>query len=198
MVHNVEFSCSHISFVWLHGLNSLQWWLLTCPDLTNVVWFKNNIDRHEYPKQLQAHPAKKSEIPDTRNTRWFWKKIGYGLGITKNYRVGSGIGYPSGPGNLKAHLQTHSGEKTFIWTKCNYCCTTAGSLKTHLLSFGRKTFQLHTVWILLHNNILPQETHVDAFRREASQVWQVQLFMRSSYRSQEPQAHPHCRTAICM
>ena len=95
MVHNVEFSCSHISFVWLHGLNSLQWWLLTCPDLTNVVWFKNNIDRHEYPKQLQAHPAKKSEIPDTRNTRWFWKKIGYGLGIAKNYRVGSGIGYPS-------------------------------------------------------------------------------------------------------
>ena len=88
MVHNVEFSCSHISFVWLHGLNSLQWWLLTCPDLTNVVWFKNNIDRHEYPKQLQAHPAKKSEIPDTRNTRWFWKKIGYGLGIAKNYRVG--------------------------------------------------------------------------------------------------------------
>ena len=98
MVHNVEFSCSHISFVWLHGLNSLQWWLLTCPDLTNVVWFKNNIDRHEYPKQLQAHPAKKSEIPDTRNTRWFWKKIGYGLGIAKNYRVGSGIGYPSGTG----------------------------------------------------------------------------------------------------
>ena len=99
MVHNVEFSCSHISFVWLHGLNSLQWWLLTCPDLTNVVWFKNNIDRHEYPKQLQAHPAKKSEIPDTRNTRWFWKKIGYGLGIAKNYRVGSGIGYPSGTGH---------------------------------------------------------------------------------------------------
>ena len=93
MVHNVRFSCSHISFVWLHGLNSLQWWLLTCPDLTNVVWFKNNIDRHEYPKQLQAHPAKKSGIPDTR---WFWKKIGYGLGIAKNYRVGSGIGYPSG------------------------------------------------------------------------------------------------------
>ena len=25
------------------------------------------------------------------------KKIGYGLGIAKNYRVGSGIGYPSGP-----------------------------------------------------------------------------------------------------
>jgi hypothetical protein len=106
MVHNVEFSCSHISFVWLHGLNSLQWWLLTCPDLTNVVWFKNNIDQHEYPKQLQAHPAKKSEIPDTRNTRWFWKKIGYGLGIAKNYRVGSGIGYPSDtvPKSLKKRV----------------------------------------------------------------------------------------------
>ena len=79
MVHNVEFSCSHISFVWLHGLNSLQWWLLTCPDLTNVVWFKNNIDRHEYPKQLQAHPAKKSEMPDDAGkksgTDWVLPKI---------------------------------------------------------------------------------------------------------------------------
>ena len=112
MVHNVEFSCSHISFVWLHGLNSLQWWLLTCPDLTNVVWFKNNIDRHEYPKQLQAHPAKKSEIPDTRNTRWFWKKIGYGLGIAKNYRVGSGIGYPSGTA-LVANAFMTSGQCTW-------------------------------------------------------------------------------------
>ena len=35
------------------------------------------------------------KIPDTRNTRWFWKKIGYGSGTAKNYRVGSGIGYPS-------------------------------------------------------------------------------------------------------
>ena len=36
---------------------------MTSPDLTNVVWVKNNIDRHEYPKQLQAHPAKKSKYP---------------------------------------------------------------------------------------------------------------------------------------
>ena len=36
-----------------------------------IVWgcFKNNIEQHEYPKELQAHPAKKGEIPDTRNTR---------------------------------------------------------------------------------------------------------------------------------
>ena len=61
---------------------------MTSPDLTNVVWVKNNIDQHEYPKELQAYPDKKGEIPDTRNTRWFWKKIGYGLGIAKNYRVG--------------------------------------------------------------------------------------------------------------
>ena len=27
------------------------------------MWFKNNIDRHEYPKQLQAHPAKKVKYP---------------------------------------------------------------------------------------------------------------------------------------
>ena len=33
------------------------------------------------------------EIPDDSE-----KKIGYGLGIAKKFRVGSGIGYPSGPG----------------------------------------------------------------------------------------------------
>ena len=124
MVHNVEFSCSHISFVWLHELNSLQWWLLTCPDLTNVVWFKNNIDRHEYPKQLQAHPAKKSEIPDTRNTRWFWKKIGYGLGIAKNYRVGSGIGYPSGTDNQAPGQHCRCSCRWF-WELLNFLSSTS-------------------------------------------------------------------------
>ena len=80
MVHNVKFSCSHISFVWLHGLNSLQWWLLTCPDLTKVVWFKNNIDQHEYPKQLQAHPAKK---------RWNTRYPKYPMILKKNcVRIG--------------------------------------------------------------------------------------------------------------
>ena len=80
MVHNVEFSCSHISFVWLHGLNSLQWWLLTCPDLANVVWFQNNIDWHEYPKQLQAPPAKK---------RWNTRYPKYPMILEKNrVRIG--------------------------------------------------------------------------------------------------------------
>ena len=48
------------------------------------MWFKNNIDRHEYPKQLQAHPAKKvkypiPEIPDDSGkksgTDWVLPKI---------------------------------------------------------------------------------------------------------------------------
>ena len=39
-----------------------------------------------------------SEIPDTRNTRRFWKDFGYGLGIGKNFGFGSGIGYPLGTG----------------------------------------------------------------------------------------------------
>ena len=111
MVHNVEFSCSHISFVWLHGLNSLQWWLLTCPDLTNVVWFKNNIDRHEYPKQLQAHPAKKSEIPDTRNTRWFWKKSGTDWVLPKI------IGSDRVSGTRQALLLQYLDSRLFWWRK---------------------------------------------------------------------------------
>ena len=36
-------------------------------------------------------------IPDTRNTRWFWKLIGYGSGIEKYFGFGSGIGYPLVP-----------------------------------------------------------------------------------------------------
>ena len=38
-----------------------------------------------------------SLIPDTRNTRWFWKLIGYGSGIEKYFGFGSGIGYPLVP-----------------------------------------------------------------------------------------------------
>ena len=34
---------------------------------------------------------------DTRNTRWFWKLIGYGSGIDKYFGFGSGIGYPLVP-----------------------------------------------------------------------------------------------------
>ena len=52
------------------------------------------------------------KIPDTRNTRWFWKKIGYGSGTAKNYRVGSGIGYPSVTGYIRAIL--HSCNVLFV------------------------------------------------------------------------------------
>ena len=49
----------------------------------------NNIDQHEYLKELQAHPAKKGEISDDSGkksgTDWVLPKI-----------IGSGIGYPSG------------------------------------------------------------------------------------------------------
>ena len=40
-----------------------------------------------------------SLIPDTRNTRWFWKLIGYGSSIEKYFGFGSGIGYPLVPGH---------------------------------------------------------------------------------------------------
>ena len=71
-----------------------------------------------------------------------------------------------------------TGEKPFVCTQCSYSSTTADAFAN---PFRRKTFQLHTVWILLHKGILPQETHVGAFRREAFQVWPVELFMRSGY-----------------
>ena len=83
-----------------------------------------------------------SGIPDTRNTRWFWKKIGSGSGIDKNFGFGSGIGYPLGPDcwhNIPfvAHLQfwkpfwkkTDLIRQRIWWTdyfctrkKCKTCC----------------------------------------------------------------------------
>ena len=57
---------------------------MTSPDLTNVVWVKNNIDQHEYPKELQAIRPKKvkypiPEIPDDSEkksgTDWILPKI---------------------------------------------------------------------------------------------------------------------------
>ena len=55
------------------------------------MWFKNNIDRHEYPKQLQAHSAKKSEIPDDSGkksgTDWVLPKI-IGSGRVSGTRQG--------------------------------------------------------------------------------------------------------------
>ena len=46
-----------------------------------------------------------SLIPDTRNTRWFWKWIGYGLGIEKYFGFGSGIGYPLVPAQDKISVK---------------------------------------------------------------------------------------------
>ena len=86
---NFVSSCSHILVVWLHGLNSLQWWPMTSPDLTNVLWVKTIFTntnilksyRHIRPKKVN-YPI--PEIPNDSK---------YGLGIAKNYRVG----YQSGP-----------------------------------------------------------------------------------------------------
>ena len=44
--------------------------------------------------------------------------------------------------------------KDFSWTQCdcNCSCTTSFNLKRHNRTFRRKTFQLHTVQILLNNH----------------------------------------------
>ncbi len=83
------------------------------------MWFKNNIDRHEYPKQLQAHPAKKvkypiPEIPDDSGkksgTDWVLPKI-----------IGSGIGYPSGTGHGVSVKNSSEGNFFHIVCERDYC-----------------------------------------------------------------------------
>ena len=42
------------------------------------------------------------------------KKIGYGLGIAKKFRVGSGIGYPSGPDRQRYFQAPEINSVTYI------------------------------------------------------------------------------------
>ena len=95
---NFAFSCSHISVVWLHGLNTLQWWLMTRPDLKNVVWFKTILTNMNIQTITGTSGQKRWNTRYPKYPMILRKKIGYGLGIAKNYRVGSGIRYPSGTG----------------------------------------------------------------------------------------------------
>jgi hypothetical protein len=112
MVHNVEFSCSHISFV-IQTLYDFMEWILCSDDCWLVqTWqmlcgFKTILTDMNILNSYRYLQPKKGEIPNTRNTRWFWKKIGYGLGIAKNNWVGSGIGYPSGTVHITLWLFEH-------------------------------------------------------------------------------------------
>ena len=99
--------------------------------------------------------------------------------------------------HLKAHMLTHSGQKSFTCSLCNYSCTTAGDLKQHLLIHsGKKPFncmqcnyscttashlqrhmQKHSgdkPFSCIQCNFpaqtrLPQDTHVHPFRRKVFQ-----------------------------
>ena len=76
-------------------------------------------------------------------------------------------------GHLKMHMMVHSGEKPFVCKQCNYSSADASKLKRHMQTHsGEKPF-LQTVQLVLHNSWSPQDTHDDAFRGEAFQVWPV-------------------------
>ena len=98
---------------------------------------------------------------------------------------------------LKAHMLVHSGVKPFVCKKCSFSCTQAGDLKTHMLNHsGEKPFSSQKFEFSC-TTVSYLKKHMLTHSGEKP-FWCDQLFMRSSLCSQEPQAHPHCRTAICM
>ena len=83
---NFKSSFSHISVAcpvqeWV--LNALHCWLLTCPGLTNKFGLKLC-----WPTKISYRPKRYfSEIPDTKNIPWFWKKLGSDRLVRIRYQV---------------------------------------------------------------------------------------------------------------
>ena len=73
-----------------------------------------------------------SIIPDTRNTRWFWKLIGYGSSIEKYFGFGSGIGYPLVPDSGSEQIIGNFSHK--IWISFLTFCRVAKYCNTNMES----------------------------------------------------------------
>ena len=78
------------------------------------------------------------------------------------------------PGSLKVHnvfyTIKHSGEKPYACTQCSYSCTLHTSWRPQNIlarPFRREAFRLHTVLLLLHNSLSPQDSQPDTFMRKA-------------------------------
>ena len=70
-----------------------------------------------------------SLIPDTRNTRWFWKLIGYGSGIEKYFGFGSGIGYLLVPDAMTRKDYIESASVLANWRQRLSACCDLSSLE---------------------------------------------------------------------
>ena len=57
-----------------------------------LKWWENG--QYSNKRTCSCQKPGFSLIPNTRNTRWFGRVIGYGSGIEKYFGFGSGIGYP--------------------------------------------------------------------------------------------------------
>ena len=124
-----------------------------------------------------------SLIPDTRNTRWFWKWIEYGSGIEKYFWFGSGIGYPLLPGQSTCTY--------LVWSHFCPWCMCDQSFMYDLVAFLLQVYKVwseYLEWLWSDHSVI-QGVHV--IRRHGAHMFWSHFCKYAKYVILPCDAHTH-------